>query len=509
MIRVLVVEDEPPILRAVKSLIEQTNSAFEVTATATDGIMATELLEKESFDVVFTDIRMPMMDGLELLDYIQNCHPCILSVVLSGFNEFEYARQALKSRAFDYLLKPVSPDTLSLLLGKLEMNFNTNMKSEKKKQLSHSINKSADESLGKAVNDDGKLYAVLLLCAGPFLYYDGDFLSPGITFWEETDFNAVVAATLPPSAFFWTFQGETPADRIVVTELACGENAQSVIREIFERTQKMSALPITVVGCSMPVGFQEVNKVYKTLRSRLLSTVRIGQSTINWADGCEEKRHARQELSASEAAQKLVVALRSGEGEAIKENLCHALQWLENQGFTQQDVSRFFEVVFDAYEKELPAIQAVSQKRHRDLMEAISGSVTVEMLQGNLMSVLLAMGGEARQDIAAESRKPPIIGRVQAYLMANYQHSITNLTLSQEFGFVPSYISRLFREHTGLSTSDYLVKIRMDKAKELMAKDPDILVKEVADQVGFKNQYHFSKTFKKQTGVWPTDYRRV
>lgn len=506
MIRVLVVEDEPPILRAVISLIEQTNSAFTVTASATDGVMAVELLEKEPFDVVFTDIRMPMMDGLALLDYIQNCHPAVLSVVLSGYNEFEYARQALKSRAYDYLLKPVSPDTLSKLLAKLETDFNSRLKLEKKKQLSRSINKSADEAAGNAACEDGKQYAVMLLCAGPYLYYDGDFLSPGIVFWEETDFNAIVAAALPAGSCFWTFHGETPADRIVVAELADEAGAQAVIAQIYERTAVAGKLPITAVGYNGPVGFQAVNKAYKTLRTRLLNAIRIGRSTMTWAEGGEEKQQSRQELFPS-AAQKLITALHSGEGRAIDENLHDALQLLEDHDCSQQDVSYFFESVLDAYGKERAQGQNAPQEWHRDLMEAISASVSAEMLHGNLLSALMAISGGARHEKASESRRPPIIERVQAYLAANYRESITNLTLSQEFGFVPSYISRLFREHTGLSTSDYLVKIRMDKAKELMVKNPYIMVKEVADLVGFKNQYHFSKTFKKQTGVWPTDYR--
>ena len=509
MIRVLVVEDEPPILRAVKSLIEQTNSAFAVTATATDGAMAVELLERELFDVVFTDIRMPVMDGLALLDYIQNCHPSILSVVLSGYNEFEYAQQALKSRAFDYLLKPVSPETLSKLLNKLEAHFSLRLKSEKKKQLSHTINKSSDEVFTKEAGDDGKFYAVMLLCAGPFLYYEGDFLSPGIAFWEETDISAIITATLPGPADFWTFQSETPADRIVVAELSEAHDAQAVIRQIYERIAQISTLPITAVGCSRPVGFQDINKAYKMLRSRLLSTVRIGQSTMNWAgSGCEESRSTNPESTFAEPCEKLITALQSADGKAIAGNLCDALHRLKNRDCTQLDVSHFFEAVFNGYDKGRSTLQTVSQERHRDLMEAISNSVTEEMLHGNLLSVLMAMGGDARQDKAAVSRRPPIIGKVEAYLQANNSNSITNLTLSHEFGFVPSYISRLFREHTGLSTSDYLVKIRMDKAKELMAKNPAIMVKEVADLVGFKNQYHFSKTFKKQTGIWPTDYRR-
>ena len=96
MIKVLIVEDEPPIARAVKQLICRYSDAFQVVGTEINGRAALERLGRGEVDVVFTDIRMPVMDGLELLENIQRDYPEVVTVLLSGYQEFEYAQKAVR-----------------------------------------------------------------------------------------------------------------------------------------------------------------------------------------------------------------------------------------------------------------------------------------------------------------------------------------------------------------------------------------------------------------------------
>ena len=120
MIKVLIAEDEPPIARAVQRLIEELSPEFKIIGRAINGQEALSLMLREEADVVFTDIRMPVMDGLRLLEELRRNWPDCLSVVLSGYQEFTYAQTALRHGAFDYLLKPLSKDALAELLRRLE-----------------------------------------------------------------------------------------------------------------------------------------------------------------------------------------------------------------------------------------------------------------------------------------------------------------------------------------------------------------------------------------------------
>jgi len=96
---VLVAEDELPLLRGIKVMVERLNSNFEVIMCAKNGKEAIDFLKSNNVDVVFTDINMPLVDGLEVLDYVGKNMPQTQSVVISGYNEFSYAKEALKSGA--------------------------------------------------------------------------------------------------------------------------------------------------------------------------------------------------------------------------------------------------------------------------------------------------------------------------------------------------------------------------------------------------------------------------
>ena len=119
-IKVIVADDERLIANNIAHRIEQTNAAFEVVARAGTGAEALELAREKLPDVVFSDIKMPEMDGIELIARLRALNPAILCVIVSGYNDFEYTRAAIRNSAVDYLLKPVNPDELKQLLGQLE-----------------------------------------------------------------------------------------------------------------------------------------------------------------------------------------------------------------------------------------------------------------------------------------------------------------------------------------------------------------------------------------------------
>ena len=122
---VLVVEDEKLIARNISRSIERVNDRFEVVATATNGEEALQLVDELLPNVVFTDICMPVMDGLELAKRIHEKYSFISCVILSGHNDFEYAREAIQCSVKEYLLKPINDDELFRILEKMEKHLLT------------------------------------------------------------------------------------------------------------------------------------------------------------------------------------------------------------------------------------------------------------------------------------------------------------------------------------------------------------------------------------------------
>ena len=112
MIRVMIVEDEPHAQRRLQRMIERLDDFFRIEATAMDGEEALDILKTTRCDVVFTDIRMPIMDGVELMQRVRRQYPEMMLVVLSGYSDFSYVSEAVRSQAVDYLLKPLTEEAL-------------------------------------------------------------------------------------------------------------------------------------------------------------------------------------------------------------------------------------------------------------------------------------------------------------------------------------------------------------------------------------------------------------
>ena len=121
--RVVVAEDEPLILGSMVRKITEMNIGFQVVGTADDGKIALELVEFHTPDVLVTDIRMPVMDGLELLKITFSRHPNMKKIVISGYDDFKYAQQALKYEAADYLLKPVKAEELLEAFSRIRISL--------------------------------------------------------------------------------------------------------------------------------------------------------------------------------------------------------------------------------------------------------------------------------------------------------------------------------------------------------------------------------------------------
>lgn len=127
--KVLVAEDEHLILKNIIKKINQLNSGFEVVGGVQNGKAALELIEEMVPDLIITDIRMPVMDGFQLLEQISLHYPHIKKVIISGYDEFEYARQALRYEVMDYLLKPVKQDALAKILNKVRISLEKELES--------------------------------------------------------------------------------------------------------------------------------------------------------------------------------------------------------------------------------------------------------------------------------------------------------------------------------------------------------------------------------------------
>lgn len=149
--KIVVVEDEELILNNVVKKIHEADLDFVVTGTATDGMAALNLIEKEPPDVILTDIRMPVMDGLDLLKAVSSRFPYIKKIVISGHDDFTYAQKAIKYDVTDYLLKPLKMDELKAALTRIEIILKAEKNILQQSKLANSYNTYTAEEIVKKV----------------------------------------------------------------------------------------------------------------------------------------------------------------------------------------------------------------------------------------------------------------------------------------------------------------------------------------------------------------------
>ncbi len=505
MIRVMIVEDEPPIMRVIVKFVESFNEEFKVIGTAINGKKALELLETNEVDVIFTDIKMPVMDGLELTEKVREKNPNIIVVIISGFQDFEYARKALQFQAYDYLLKPIAPDAIHAVLSKIHKEVSVRAKQKQRKKIMSLINENSVEQQHKEEQEhkiEQAGYAVFLICVGAFPLIPNDSMLPAKGVWDQIDMEKRLGTILLEEEDSMYFNGKTAAEMVVVFKVQDKKRITEVADWLVDVFKAESYLPVTIVSTYNIITINDIGNILEALRARLYVTVKLFTSQMIWLDTKEEQDSSyldtRLVLETIQAATKLG-------NEQLRSSIEATLAKFREVHFTQLQVAAFFyEAISSLYFKQDKSGKYTSSIK-LDLDTAISNAADDKSLAKDISFIIQ---GEKGAEIVQGDKNniSDMAQKIEAYLQLNYQQSITTNMLSKKFEFVPSYISKLFRTYKGMSPSEYLTYYRIEKSKQIMLTQPDVLCKEVAAMVGFSDQYHFSKTFKKQTGVWPTEY---
>ena len=277
MIRVLIAEDEPPVLRRTRRLIEHIDPDFCVAATAGDGEEALEKLRTEHIDVLFTDIRMPVMDGMKLMAQAERLYPDCSIVVLSGYQDFAYVSAAIRAQAADYLLKPVSEETLEKLLYKLKEKFTARQQERLQQSVAarmfHMFPDAPPDGL-QSVN-----LHLCLFCAGALPpAADADLAGAEPDVWQKVSLAGLTKTLGRESVLFvQEYMGDTPAERILVVQQA--EGAEAAWPEpLYRLVREQSSLPLHCACLSGTVPVSAIGKTHKKLRRFLAERIVIGQS---------------------------------------------------------------------------------------------------------------------------------------------------------------------------------------------------------------------------------------
>lgn len=514
MIRVMIVEDEPPIQRSIREAIDHFGE-FRVVACANHGKAALPLLESHRPDVIFTDIRMPLMDGLELMSHLSAHAPGILVIVISGYNDFELVKEAFKQNAYDYILKPISIPEIHGLLDKIARELKVREEKARKTELTRALLTGEHAPALRAAPGAGQKLSVLLFCAGPLPVFADDDLLPAKELWESVRLQETAGGLARPGELVWAFSGNTQVEKIVLISSPQLDEARAshFAQELFSRIRHSRAA-VTASVSSVFDDMGDIKPTVQRLRNGLYRSIVPGANQLLLPGGAGAgQSEVLSGINMEDSVGILRMVLEARNAEALRNELEKLMAALRDVRCPQFRIEKIFRYLFSrceaALNRSLPGTPPDAESE-TEINEAVCNSLDYTELCQNMVFVFMTLFSPAgaadaeKKDAAAETAE-----EIRAYLQKNYAGPVNNASLSRVFGFVPAYLSKIFRAHTGVSPGQYLTDLRIRRAKELLLQNPGYMSKEVALMVGYTDPLYFSRIFKKETGISPSEYRKT
>jgi two-component system response regulator YesN len=486
--RVLIVEDEPAAGRYLRSMIELKRPDFSVVGIAENGLEALGEVRLHMPDLVITDVRMPVMDGIEFVAELKKGYPELPVVIVSGHQEFEYARRALDTGVVDYLLKPVDPIRLAEVLDRLGSMLSAREGARMAEALSRFVKGESCGAAGLPLAP-GECFRLAIVRVG------------GLP--SRFGFDAAGGGEPSCEDGFFIFSGRDSRERILLAR------KDRVSPEVFiERARAAAAASGAYSTVLAMPGASRADELRRAAREACLAVDRLivpGLSRLHFAAtelapeiAWDKALSDRIEFALRESRADLLEGAIRGMAEAWRASLSPLIS-IESQ------LRRILHLVL---RKAPHANGAVASNLEFLLEEALAGMGGFDELSDAAWSLVAGAAGVEDLEFR-DSGVPAFFHAIGRFVEAHYSESVTLGDLSGTFRISPSYLSKLFRKHAGRSFGEFLAAIRIEAAKRLIRESPDMPLKDVAEKVGFNDPFYFSRVFKSIAGLPPSDYSRL
>lgn len=482
----ILVEDEPAALAILENIIKKLPLTLNIVGKARNGLEAKELLKTHRhIDIVITDIKMPLMDGLELSEFIYQENRNVDIVILSGFQEFSFAQKAMQFGVEDYLLKPLMPEKMTQVLSKIAARRTSSNREQERRFLESCLkgNKQAGD------NEWHKNYKMITLHLGS---YNGLVV-------EDGHIEEKIALLETENIFVLSGRKKNEFVLIFLASLSLSEKIRQ-IQTVFHQV----SFVMVYVGKHLTA--HELNGTLIKMSRTIELHHRLGQ---------------QQSLNLESVGLNAMIQKASNDWylliESLEEDYLRGA-WEVLEGKLQQFLTEKKEIA------SLTTLQIVDQANHligffnghldpnyqinRNVIEDIivSSVMLEDILQG--FKELLAFFLEQVMQYPEKIDSYDFYLLIEAFMQENYSRGDLNLALiSGHFGISTTSVNDLFKKYQQGTFKEVLLKLRMEQAVAKIRKDPVKSLKQIAEEVGYKDALYFSKVFKKQYGKSPSIFQ--
>lgn len=516
MYQVLLVDDERVILEGISAFVDWAKLGTNLAGTARNGVEAWEWIQRNQPDIVISDIRMPGMDGLQLVERVWEQQLPIRFILLSGYSEFEYARNAMRYGVKHYLLKPCNEEMIEKAIAETireceqhreKERFQQRIEAEWRRMLPHAkeqllrefvMNKTFGkrewEQYRNIFGMDAQRQQVRLI----LFHLDGEGEFEHLFAIKNIAEDILGKAALHLS----TILGDHV---LMLIEGTQGEeqllNTLHSVKSIFYDYYKID----TTIAVSESGELAAVRKLYKQTLECLNQRFYLGEgSLITKADLLTESKDAGEELSYDE--DRLCLLVKSGIWTDVQAELDDFFQRIAQLRLEAAIVRSYVITLYTAIVRLDPA-------RLPDLISDMAQLDAIDTIQG-LRVFLEKTAFHVTETFYSSNRKRQsrIVQKVLEVIDAHLDDPDLSLnSVAKKMLYMNAdYLGKLFKKEMGEKFSTYVMRKRMELAIEIMGQMEDIKVFELAEQTGFgDNPQYFSKVFKKYTGYTPSEFKML
>ncbi|MFW6298612.1 MAG: response regulator [Bacillota bacterium] len=519
---IVLIDDEEQVRVRISAMIEKRDD-FKVVGIAANGHDAFDLIEQTRPDVVMTDISMPYVNGIELTKLIRRDFPKTTVVFLTGYDEFDYAKEAIELDVFKYLMKPLDKEEAYAVLDDL------------KKRLDEERNELYD----KQRLDEAYAQSKPLLIENQFrtlLHFDHlnedvyeAFLVHGIDL-RQGMFTVCLIGLEAGTAFrkrerirvfllnfipllkrsynqVFTFNTSSGLALVINHDTLSQSALESTLSEIKQRTDDFMDNTLNIGVSSIFDDFLEFPSRFDEAAKALSHSSYLNlEGVIFYSDITGKKR---ENLSLSkEMMTHTEQVIKFGDKDAIDTLFdkmllpkSSAMNSLLNQEYYLVNITSVIVRFAESIDTSLDELM------EEDFLTTLFSMNALKDALQYAKKAVLKLRAQKLQDTKDTSEA--LVEKILHYMETHFNDPTLNMEkLCDTFSISVSYLSALFKKHTNTTFSRYLIQLRMEKAKELLWYSR-LKITEVAHEIGYRDVYHFSHSFKKMTGKSPKEYRDV
>ncbi|MNO18035.1 putative response regulatory protein [compost metagenome] len=541
MYKVLIIDDEEPLREAIRILGNWQDLEVDEIWEATDGKAGLAMLEQHKPDIVMVDMKMPELNGVEFLQIVEQEYPELLTIVISGYNDFEFTRQAIHARVVDYLLKPVNRQDLNQALRKavdvlqakrqiqsesITRNIAFNMSLPKLKEkiylsiIERSFKKQSNQAflpLIGADHQDHRFGVLVLRIMNMEAVKDSRFNRDRelLYFAVANVINDVAVDSLQ----CFSFANPKQEREMIAVYTARGGYPQEIAFRSGELMRKVASTLSDLFGVLVAGGIgrycEDVMDLAASYEEAIAGIQGIDLLKLkgNAVIGESDKSTVKETFSFSSRMPILRGALEAGNLNHAKSVMSEFAKSIRVSGFfsigAADRILREIVVLMNdtASELRVPADKLPSSGGDRSLqaLGLRTDFATFDQFEALLLELAEYYHEQVRRSMAAG--RPFSVEDIKEYIDNHYFEDIKISMFTEKYFLSREYLMKLFKQQYGCGIHEYVQKVRMDKAKELL-DDSMLKIQEISEMLGYKDKNYFSKAFRNYYDLSPSEYRQ-